>query len=103
MQLIFSTIVDENTHSPGVCYVRKWPMLTTDDINVYTDDGCAITKYPVRTDGTYTTAILFTLDKINSSCQQISCLTPFKKEVKHFIISKLIHGYIFGIARSLCR
>ena len=85
--MIFLDNVDENTHSPGVCYVRAWPMLTTDDIHVTTDDGCTITKYPITIDNTYTTAILFTLDNINSSCQQISCLTKFNEKVKHLSIS----------------
>ena len=88
MQLIFPDIVDENTPSPGACYVKAWLMLTVDDIHVYTDDGCAITKYPVTNNSTYTTAILFTMDKISSSCQKIACLTSFKKKAKHFTISK---------------
>ena len=88
MQLISPDIVDENTHSPGACYVKAWPMLTVDDMHVFTDDGCVITKYPVSIDSTYTTAILFTLDNVNSSCQQISCLTRFNEKVKHFRISK---------------
>ena len=89
MQLIFPDIVDENTRSPGVCYVKAWPMLTVDDdIHVYTDDGCAIKKHPVTNNSTYITAILFTLNDVSSSCQKISCLTPFKKKERYFTISK---------------
>ena len=90
MQLIFPNNVDENTLSPGACYVKAWRLLTTDEIDVFTNNGCAITRYPatVAIDSTYTTAIFFTLDKINSSCHTISCLTPFRMEVKNFTISK---------------
>ena len=75
MQLIFPDIVDENTYSPGVCYVIAWPM---PDIIISTDNGCTITSYSVTINSTYTTAMLFTLDKINRSCQTICCMTQFK-------------------------
>ena len=91
MQLIFPDNVAENTHSPGVCYVKSWPMLGADDIIVFADDGCAITKYFLSIDSTYTTAIVFTLDNVNSNCQNISCLIQSSEsdlEVKHFRISK---------------
>ena len=88
MQLIFPDIVDENTHSPGVCYVKSWPMLGAKDIHVFADDGCAITKYFLSIDSTYTTAIVFTLDNINSHCQNISCLIQSDLEEKHFSIGK---------------
>ena len=63
-------------------------MLTADDINMFTDDGCAVTKYPISNESTYTTAILFTLENINSSCQHISCFTRFREETKHINIGK---------------
>ena len=77
-----------HTQQSGACYIRAWLMLTTDDIDVYTDDGCAITKYPVSDERTYITAILFTLDNITSSCQRISCFTQFKEEMKYINIDK---------------
>ena len=86
MQMIVPDSAHMNT--PGICYVKAWPMLTTDEINVFTDDGCAITKFIVTINSTYTTAILFTLDNVNSSCQRISCLTQFNEEVKHISMSK---------------
>lgn len=88
MQLILQDSAEENTQQPGVCYVKAWPTLTTDDINILTDEGCAITKYVTRNESTYTTAILFTLNNINSSCQKISCFTPLNIKVKHIRISK---------------
>ena len=86
MQMIVPDSAHVNT--PGICYVKAWPMLTTDEINVFTDDGCAITKYAVTINSTYTTAILFTLD---SSCQRVSCWTPFNpEEVKLISMSKCL-------------
>ena len=89
IKMIFPDSVHTNTQQFGACYVRAWPMLTADDINVFTDDcGCAITKYPISNESTYTTAILFTLENINSSCQHISCFTKFKEETKYITIGK---------------
>ena len=88
MQLIFPDNVDENTQQYGICFVRIFPMFTVDDVHVSTDDGCAITKHPVTINSTYTTAIFFTMDNINSHCRHISCLTQLKKEVKYISISK---------------
>ena len=39
MQMIVPDSAHVNTL--GICYVKAWPMLTTDEINVFTD-GCAI-------------------------------------------------------------
>ena len=77
-----------HTQQSGACYIRAWPMLTTDDIDVYTDDGCAITKHPVSDESTNITAILFTLDNITGSCQRISCFTQFKEQMKYINIGK---------------
>ena len=88
MQLIFPVSAEENTNQPGVCYVKAWPMVAPDSINVVTDYNCAITKYPFSNNSTYTTAILFTLENINSSCQVITCSTEFKSEVKYINISE---------------
>ena len=87
MQMIVPDSAHVNTL--GICYVKAWPMLTTDEINVFTD-GCAITKLAVTINSTYTTAILFTLDNVDSSCQHVSCLTPFNEEVKHISMSKCL-------------
>ena len=90
MQMIFPDNVNTHTQQHGICYVKTFPMFTTDNITVYTDDGCAITKYPVSINSTYTTAIFFTLDDIDSSCQYVTCLTQFKREVKNINICKQV-------------
>ena len=88
IELIFPDSVPINTQQFGACYIRAWPMLTTNDIDVSTDDGCIITKYPVSDETAYTTAILFTLDNITSSCQHITCYTQFREEIKYINIGK---------------
>ena len=86
--LIFPNSMPINTQQFGACYVRAWPMFTTNDIDVLTDDDCTITKYPVSDETTYTKAILFTLDNNTSSCQHITCYTQFRKEMKYITIGK---------------
>ena len=88
MKIIFPDVVHNNAQVYGACYARVWPQLTTNDMDVLTDSSCAITKGPVTNIDTYTTAVYFTLDNINSSCQRISCLTDLKEEVKYINISK---------------
>ena len=87
MRLIFPDSVEENTQQHGVCYVDAWPVFTTDEINVLTDDGCAITKYPISINSTYTMAIFYTLDNVSNSCQRITCWTQFEAQVKYIHIS----------------
>ena len=91
MKIIFPDMVHNHAQVLGVCYAKAWPQLTTNDMDVLTDDSCAITKDPVTNIDTYTTALYFTLDNVNSSCQRISCLTKFKEEVKHINISKYVY------------
>lgn len=88
IQLIFPDNVVENTQQHGICYVKAFPLFTTDEISVSTDDGCTITNHPVTINSTYTSAVFFTLDKINGYCQHISCLTQIREEMKYFTISK---------------
>jgi len=77
----------KNAQLPGVCYVISWPSMTANDVDVYTtDDGCTITKYSVSIVNTYTTAIPFTFDNTNGSCQTIACWTSY--ETKYISIGK---------------
>ena len=94
MDLIVPDKVGYNTQQRGICYVKAFPMFIPDEIHVSTDEHCAITKYPVISNSSYTTAIFFTLDNINSYCQRISCLTQIHEEVKHISISKCCGVYL---------
>ena len=85
---------DDNTQQHGICYVKAFPLFTLDETHVSTDEHCAITKHPVTSNSSYTTAIFFTLDNINSYCQHISCLTQIHEEVKHISISKCCGVYL---------
>ena len=71
----------------GLCFAKTWPLLTANDMDVLSDDGCTITKFPFSIIDIYTTAIFFTLDNINSSCL-ITCFMQLKTKEKNITISK---------------
>ena len=54
----------------SLCTVKAWPpLLTTNDMDVFTNGSCAITKDPLSYIDIYTTAMFFTLEvNINSPC-----------------------------------
>ena len=91
MELPVLDKANDNTQQYGICCVKAFPMFTTDEIHVSTDERCAITKYSVSS---YTTAMFFTLDTIKSYCQHISCLTQIHEEVKYISISKCCDVYL---------
>ena len=86
LKILFPDLVHNHAQEHGVCYAKAWPQLTTKDMDVLTDDSCAITKGPVTDIDTYTTGLHFTLDNINSSCQRISCVTKLTRQVKYINI-----------------
>ena len=94
MELIVPDKADNNTQQHGICYVKAFPLFPTDEVHVSTDEHCAITKHPVTNNGSYITAVFFTLDNINSYCQRISCLTQIHEEVKYISISKCCGVYL---------
>ena len=89
IEIIFPNPVDRNDQETGVCFVKTWPPLTTnDEMDVLTDDNCPITKGPIKNIDMYTTAIFFTLDDINSFCLQLKCWTQFDMKKTNITISK---------------
>ena len=71
----------------GLCFAKTWPLLTANDMDVFSDNGCTITKFPFSIIDIYTTAIFFTLDNINSSCL-IACHMQLNPQEKNITISK---------------
>ena len=89
MKIILPNPVDNNVQEIGACLVKAWPPLISDsEMDVWTDNNCAITKGPIKNIDMYTTAIFFTLDDINSFCLQVTCWTQFDLTRTHINISK---------------
>ena len=57
---------------------------------------CAFTKGPLSKVANYTTAILFMLHNINSSCQQVICWTQSDTKTKPVRISKYVLSALAG-------
>ena len=87
MHLILPDTIATYAELPGACYVKSWPKLTTDEMDVFTNGGCAATNYIVSNIGRYTIVIIFMVRNVTSSCT-ISCWTNSSKEVKNFSLGK---------------
>ena len=66
MELIMPEKGDDNTQQYESCYVKAFPLFTTYEIHVSSDECCAITKHTVTINSSYSTVIFFTLDNIIS-------------------------------------
>ena len=87
--MVFPNPVDTDAQETGVCLVKAWPpLITSDEMDVYTDSNCAITKGSIKNVDMYTTALFFTLDHINSKCRQVNCWTQFDTKTVPITISK---------------
>ena len=87
--MVFPNPVDTNVPETGVCLVKAWPPLnTSDEMDVFTDSNCAITKGSIKNIDMYTTAIFFTLDNINSLCLQVDCWTQLDIKTARITTSK---------------
>ena len=89
--IIFPSLVQYGIQQSGVCTVKAWPpLLTTNDMDVFTNGSCVITKDPLSHIDIYTTAMFFTLEmNINSPCFSVSCVTQLAPpETKNINISK---------------
>ena len=93
VKIILPNPVYDNAQQPGVCYAEAWPLPETNDINVFTDGICAITKGPLSKIDNYTAAIFFTLHNINSSCQDVICSTQSDTKTKPVRMSKYSRYY----------
>ena len=89
VKMIFPNPVDTNVPETGVCLVKAWPpLITTDEMDVFTDSNCAITKGSIKNIDMYTTAMFFTLDDINSFCLQVNCWTQLDVKTARITTSK---------------
>ena len=87
--MVFPNPVDTNVPETGVCIVKAWPpLITSDEMDVFTDGDCAITKGSIKNIDMYITAIFFTLDDINSFCLQVNCWTQLDVKTARIITSK---------------
>ena len=87
VEIIFPDPVPSNAQQAGICQAKSWPRVTN-DLHVETGDGCAITRGPVMRNDNYTAAVYFTLNYVNSSCQQITCRNAYDTKTSSINTSK---------------
>ena len=99
MKITFPDSVRINTQQSGACTVRASPMVLPENLHLFTNDGCEITKSIVSNNSTDTTAIHFWMN-VNSSCQHISCFTTFEKEMKYISSKCCMALYLYSYGFS---
>ena len=99
VEIIFPRRVHTNVPEEGVCYVKTWPQpwmsVTTNE------SSCVITTKPLRIIDTYTTAIFFTLNNINSSCL-ITCWTGNNNKHQRIDVGKYKYLITFHVSIIKC-